>query len=107
MKRTSIVKQLISLFCIITIPLWTLAEGKPVEHFAFNLGALSSMQSDSIPPSKNTAQTPDNKPLPDADIIKVVPKARRQRVPVAVKVKIKPVKVIKPKIIRPIIKVLH
>lgn len=95
------------MFCIITIPLWTFAEGKPVEHFAFNLSTLSSMQSDSLPPSKSAAQAPDSKPLPDADIIKVVPKARRQPVPVAVKVKIKPVKVIKPKIIRPLIKVLH
>ena len=42
----------------------------------------------------------------EEEIIKVVPKARKQAVPIPVKLQVKPVKVVKPKIIKPVIRIL-
>lgn len=51
-------------------------------------------------PAKPTAEKPV------AAVIKAVPKARRVVAPKPVQVKVKPVKVIKPKIVKPVLKVL-
>ncbi|MEO6229223.1 MAG: hypothetical protein ABJB11_17940 [Ferruginibacter sp.] len=64
------------------------------------------MLSDTIPPIK---KMPDIKTdsLPKAITIKEVPKSKKQVVPVAlpVSIKLKPIKVIQPKILKPIIKI--
>lgn len=110
MKGTIISKGLIAAFLFISSPGWLLADtGGPVRHFKFT----NLLASDTIPPPyqvKSTVVTNDQ-PTGDVKTIKVVPKARRQPVPVPVTVEIKPIKIIKPKIIkpiiRPVIKVLH
>jgi len=103
-------KSIIAGLLFISLPGWLLADtGAPVCHFKFtNFLAL-----DTIPPpshEKNTVVKKDQ-PTDEVKTIKVVPKARKQAVPVPVTIEIKPVKIIKPKIIKPvikpIIKVLH
>lgn len=70
---------------------------------------------DTIPEKKNaevetkpgkTKQT-DVEKKPVAKIIKVVPKAHKQPIPVPVKIKVKPIKIPKPVIIKPVIKIGH
>jgi len=105
MKGTIILKGLIAGFLFLSLPGWLLADtGGPVWHFKFT----NLLASDTIPPSsqvKSTVVTNDQA-TGEVKTIKVVPKARRQPVPVPVKIEVKPVKIIKP-IIKPIIKVLH
>jgi len=108
MKRAIILKGFIGMFFMISIPQWVLAsDGKPVCNFTFNHTAINLIQFDTIPPPKKSTEITNDKPR--ADIIKEVPKARRQPVPIPVNVNIKPVKIIKPKIkiIKPLIRVLH
>ena len=112
MKGGIIGKGLIGIFFLISIPGWALAsEGKPVCPMLLNPIAINHIMADTVPPSKKITEAPADKPVPNdkpvAKVIKVVPKARRQTVPVPVNVKIKPVKIIKPKIIKPVIRVLH
>ncbi len=62
-------------------------------------------------PVETTAGNPVTaaKPIvekPVATVIKAVPKARKVSVPRQVTVKVKPVKVVKPKIVKPVLKVL-
>lgn len=110
--KGAIIGSFIALFSIAAIPNQVLAsDGGPVcgitfKHTVFNL------TQDTIPPppKKNTEnskdpQVKDDQPV--AKVIKVIPKARRQPIPLPVKVNVKPVKIIKPTIIRPLIKVLH
>jgi len=60
---------------------------------------------DSLPVTdKNTEQTKSENPT--GEVIKEVPKSHKQAVPVPVKVQVTQVKMIKPKIIRPVIKAL-
>jgi len=108
MKGAIILKGFIGMFFMISIPNWVLAsDGKPVCSITFNHTVINLIQSDTIPPPKKITESTNDKP--SADIIKEVPKARRQPVPIPVIVNIKPVKIIKPKIkiIKPLIKVLH
>jgi hypothetical protein len=111
MKGAIIGKCLIGMLVIISTPQWIMAK---VVHPAKQITsetATISLQTDTLPPSKKITEVPGDKPVPNdkpvANVIKVVPKARRQTVPVPVNVKIKPVKIIKPKIIKPVIRVLH
>jgi hypothetical protein len=82
-------------------------KGKPmaVTNLKKNVEAVTSI-CDSLPPNKNASENAtDVKQLP---VIKEVPKSKKQVAPVSVPstVKIvKPIKVIKPKIIKPIIKI--
>jgi hypothetical protein len=97
-------KGCIGMFFIISLPQWVMAkEGKPLCNITFNHVA-NLMQSDTLPPPKNSAAGTNGKPA--VAIIKVVPKARRQPVPIPVIVKVKPVKIVKP-IIKPLIRILH
>jgi hypothetical protein len=112
MKGAIILKGFIGMFFMISIPQWALAiDGKPVGNILFNHTAISQMQSDTIPPPKKNMEN-NNQPgenvdkKPVAGVIKVVPKARRQSVPIPVNVKVKPVKIITP-IIKPVIRILH
>ncbi len=75
---------------------------------------LMSLPMDTIPVAK-PVETPAGSPVtaakpvtekPVATVIKAVPKARKVAVPRQVAVKVKPVKVVKPKIIKPVLKVL-
>ena len=42
-----------------------------------------------------------------AEVIKVLPRARKQPIPIPVNLQIKPIILIRPKIIKPIIRVIH
>ena len=110
MKGTIILKGLVAGFLLISLPQWLLADtGGPVCHFKFTNLSVS----DSIPPSSQVKSTmvTNNQSNEEVKTIKVVPKARRQPVPVPITIEVKPIKIIKPKIIKPIIKpiikVLH
>lgn len=101
MKRALIAKVIVGVSLTINIPLLALAK---------ELKAIGKMEmyevADSLPTpaNKSTESIPvqtDEKEKPLVNAIKVVPKARRQAVPVPVVIKVKPVKVIKPKIIKP------
>ena len=108
MKGAIILKGFIGMFLIISIPNWVLAsDGKPPRNFKFNHSVINLIQSDTIPPPKNNTESNNDKH--DQVIIKEVPKARRLPVPVPVVIKIKPVRIIKPriKIITPLIKAIH
>ncbi len=59
---------------------------------------------DTIPAKVTSPETPTNKST--ESIIKEVPRSRKQPVPIPVNVKVKPIKIIKPKIIKPVIKIL-
>lgn len=106
MKGTILLKGFIGVLFIISIPQLVLAnDSKPVCNFTMDRIAFNSIQSDTLPPAKTiTAGTNDN---PAATIIKEVPKARRLPVPIPVSINVKPVIMIKPKIIKPLIRVLH
>lgn len=106
MKGTVLLKGFIGMLFVISIPQLVLAkDSKPVCNFKMNHIAFNSIQSDTLPPAKTiTAGTDDN---PSPNIIKEVPKARRLPVPIPVSVNVKPVIIIKPKIIKPLIRVLH
>jgi hypothetical protein len=105
MKGATILKVFIAIFFIIGIPHTVLADtGKPPGGIQFSHIPINELLSDTIIPKKKVESTKDK---PSATAIKVVPKARRQAIPIPVKVKVKPVKIIKPKIIKPLIKVLH
>jgi len=97
------------LIFLLIIPILTRAnDGKPVLHYTMIISfSAPSLQFDTTRKVK-TPEIANNKPVDDVikdDIIKVVPKARKQAIPIPVK--LKPVKIIKPKIIRPVIKILN
>lgn len=111
MKGAMIRKGLIGVIMLISAPQWIMAKAVHPANRVTSETAIISLQSDTIPPPKKVTETPADKPAskdkPVVKTIKIVPKARRQAVPVPINVKIKPVKIIKPKIIKPIIRGLH
>ena len=104
-------KCLIGMLVLISTPQWIMAKAVHPAKQITSETAVISLQTDTVPPSKKITEAPADKPVPNdkpvAKVIKVVPKARRQAVPVPINVKIKPVKIIKPQIIKPVIRVLH
>ena len=102
-------KRFRGLIFLMILPMLTRAnDGKPVLHHPMIISfSAAALQSDTT----RKAKSPDianNKPADNVisdDIIKVVPKARKQAVPIPVK--LKPVKIIKPKIIKPVIRILN
>ena len=58
---------------------------------------------DTIPPAVKTVDPTPAKPADD--MIKTVPKVRKQQMPVPVKIKVKPVKTTQPKVIKPKLKI--
>ena len=85
------------------------SEVKPGSHITIEIIIRLNANTDTIPSLVKPAQVEPAKPVienPVAGIIKVVPKARRVTVPRQV-VKVVPVKLVKPKIIKPVIKLLN
>lgn len=108
MKGSKLLKAFIGIFFLISFPLWVLADkGKPVCNIKIIQSAINLMQADTLLPLPKNTESPKDKPIETT--IKEVPKARRQAVPIPIIVKVKPVKIIKPKIkvIKPVIKVFH
>ena len=58
---------------------------------------------DTIPPAVKTVDPTSAKPADE--MIKTVPKVRKQQLPVPVNIKVKPVKVTQPKVIKPKLKI--
>lgn len=79
-------------------------DGKPAHDMKFSYSVRVSLL-DSLP--SNTTKTDNATDKPPENIIKEVPKSRKQQVPVPVTVQVKPIKIVKPKIIKPVVKVLH
>jgi len=104
MKGAIICKVFMGISFFIALPHFVLADsGKPMDNIKFNHTAISALRSDTIIPKKKV-ESAEEEP---ATVIKVVPKARRQSIPIPVQVKVRPVKIVRPKIIRPLMKVLH
>ncbi|HEU5052182.1 MAG TPA: hypothetical protein VFT78_03670 [Hanamia sp.] len=85
------------------------SEGNPTFHLKtirFNRAIADTTLPTATQDQKETKEKKEDNSQnnPDPQIVKVIPKARKQPIPVPVKVNIHPVKVIKPKIIRPIVK---
>ncbi len=103
MKVLNSLKCFIGLFLLTNIPqLVSAKDTKPVFHFSTCSFVSQRTQSDTtlLPNGKNIENS-DGKPT--SEIIKTVPKARKQVVPILVPVQVKPPLIIKPKII----KILH
>jgi hypothetical protein len=101
MKVLKILRCLSGLIFMI-LPYFTRAgDGKPV----VNLIAISKIKTDTIAPKAPGSDNQGDKPA--EDIIREVPKSRRQPVPIPVKIKVIPVNIIKLKIVKPIIKIIH
>ena len=80
-------------------------DGGPVRVLKFNHRMVLPLVSDTVPPPATAPAKTDTKPA--TDVIKEVPKSRNQAVPVPITTPIKPIKMVKPKIVKPVIKVLH
>lgn len=99
-------KCFIALFMMLYIPkLVSASDGKRVLRFAISTFVSQRPQIDTVPSKVKSLNDADNKQVDE--LIKAVPKARKQVAPIPVSVQVRPVIIIKPKIIKPIIKVLH
>ena len=116
MKRAIIFKGLIVIFCSAAAPRFALAgDRKPLTALKINYKAINQIIGDTTLPvqDEKTTQRKEEKGTDDKTVeaVKVIPQARRQPIPVPVKVNIQPIKIIKPKIIKtvvkPVIKILH
>ena len=104
MKGAIIGKVFIGIFFFMALPHFVRAgSGEPADSIQFSPVVIDALPTDTIIPKKKVKRE-EEKP---ATVIKIVPKARRQSIPIPVKVKVKPVKIIKPKIIKPVIKVIR
>ncbi|MEO7045985.1 MAG: hypothetical protein ABI091_11810 [Ferruginibacter sp.] len=115
MKRSIISKSLIALFFMIFIPHFLFASAGKPGRIKTDYGVNYQLVSDTtLPPQdkknkkKKDEKTDNSNP---EEVVKVIPIARRQPVPVPLKVIVLPVKIIKPNIIKPVvkpvIKILH
>ena len=113
MKRTLIIKGLIIIFCILVMARSVMASGgKPFSDLTINYPGINRLIADTTLPIKDASASEKKEVKKEenvtgdqqVNVVKVIPKARRQPIPVPVKVHVKPVKVIKPKIIKPIVK---
>jgi hypothetical protein len=105
MKRRAANRFLWVLILFAARPLTGLAnQGMPFRHFYID-GSLVGSVSDSIPVNKKSPGQSDSQ-VP-ASAVKEVPKARKQIKPMAVPATttIKPVQIIKPKIIKPVVRI--
>lgn len=109
MKLIIIVNRLTILFCFVCVPHFLFAAvGKPSGTIQIHYPALNQIEGDTTVPAKDQKTVEkkeenagENNP---AQVVKVIPKARRQPIPVPVKVNVQPVKIITPKIIKPVVK---
>ncbi len=110
MKGIIFFKPLMGIFLLGSITFCAKAsEGKPSSNITIKLMTALDAKTDTIPTPIKSAEAGSAKPVtekPVAGIIKVVPKARRVTVPRQV-IKVVPVKLVKPKIIKPVIKLLN
>jgi len=109
MKGRYILKGLVVIFCMITVPKWTLAKGgKPLPGITMDYGVITRMIADTTLPEtakKSTDKKEEKKEeQTQVQVVKVIPIARRQPIPVPLKVNVQPVKIIQPKIIKPVVK---
>lgn len=106
MKAVKIFGCFTGLVLLMIFPLFTKAnDGRPVSKFIINYSILLPNQLDTLPSKVKGLDNATDKPV--EEIIKTIPKARKQSIPIPVNLRIKPVIIIKPKIIKPIIKLLH
>ena len=107
MKAEKIISCFIGVGFMITLPLCTWANnGKRLLHIP--IGYSVKLSIDTLPQNVMVADNANKKPV--EDIIKEVPKARRQAVPIPIPVKVQvkpPIIIIKQKIIQPVIRILH
>lgn len=83
-----------------------LANGdQPVDPKFINARKTMALVRDTVPPA-NQPPT-ENKDKATKDLIKEVPKARVQTAPIPVKIQVTPIKIVKPKIVKPIIRIVH
>lgn len=103
MKPIHFAPFIFTILSLIFCPIFTKAnDGKPTNTTNINKIVLPVMV-DTIPPKNKDAASSDNA---GGDVIKVLPKARKQAIPIPVNLAVKPVIIIKP-IVKPIIKILH
>lgn len=115
MKSTIFIKGLIVFSCITTAPFLALANNDKPAPVKINFAQINQVIADTTLPVKDRKSSEKNEgdvsQQDQVEVVKVIPKARRQPVPVPVKVNVRPVKIIKPKIIKPVlkpvIKILH
>lgn len=111
MKGRFILKGLVVIFCMITLPKWTMAKGgKPLPGIKVDYGVITRMIADTTLPETEKKSTDKKEEKTDeqtpVQVVKVIPLARRQSIPVPVKINVHPVKIIKP-IVKPVIRILH
>lgn len=114
MKRKIILQSFTGIFLLCCLPFFMKgARKRPAGFSRDELAFIVMPLTDTIPaaakPTEGTKPGPaiaPNTGKPVATVIKEVPKARKVAVPRPVAIKVKPVKVVKPKIIRPVLKVL-
>ena len=110
MKALIIFRGLVGIFLLGFIPICAMAsqsEGNPACGISIEFMKLAKPNFDTIPGTAKPAESTTTKPVeekPVVTVIKQVPKARKVSVPRQVTVKVRPVKAIKPKIIKPVIK---
>ena len=108
MKNNTAGKYFIALFSIIISNAAWAGSGKPVNDCAVKNSVAFRHLMDTVPSSIKPG-TVKNEPAEKAvaTTIKKVPKVRRQSIPqaVPVQVRVQPIKVIKPKLLKPVIKI--
>ena len=105
MKGLMVLRCFIGVFILLNAPVLVNGEnGKPILHIRNCLAGMPDNQADTIPASVKSS---DNAVAakPAEEIIKTVPKVRKQAVPIPVVVPVNPIKIVKPKIVKPVIKV--
>lgn len=100
----------IKLECLLIIGLGfaipALANGdQPVDPKFINARKTMAQVRDTVPPANQPPAADKDKAV--NDLIKEVPKARIQTAPVPVKIQLTPIKIVKPKIVKPVIKIVH
>ena len=110
MNRTIILNAFTGIFLLCSISVCAKAnEVKPACILNRENNLFMHVLTDTIPTAVKPVEATAAKPVtekPVATVIKEVPKARKVAVPKPVTVKVNPVKIIKPKIIKPVLKVL-
>lgn len=106
MKRLKINTFLVAIVAALLLPQFTKGnDGRPISNLHKMYPILIRNCTDTLPTTKQTAAANNENQVDE--VIKVVPKARRQAIPIPVGVQVKPIILIKPRIIKPIIKILH
>ncbi len=106
MKAITGQKWIGMLFFLLSSPVWASAvDGRPSISFKHYYLGAAGLMTDTVPQPVKTADKGEAKPV--ETVIKAVPKVRKQAIPVPVIPTVKPVKIIKPKIVKPVLKILR